>query len=139
MNAIVERALETLPLPDPALLDSAREDAATKARHDALAAEILALNAVEYRPPQADHLLGENLRLAAWNAERLKFGPASAALFTAHYLATRDAAEALARTTSSVWDLLRVTHEAQSRELQLVESQEYYAHPRMQFAVRQLR
>ncbi|HVT52213.1 MAG TPA: endonuclease/exonuclease/phosphatase family protein [Dongiaceae bacterium] len=83
MNAIVERALETLPLPDPALLDSAREDAATKARHDALAAEILALNAVEYRPPQADHLLGENLRLAAWNAERLKFGPASAALFTA--------------------------------------------------------
>jgi pyridoxine kinase len=66
-------------------------------------------------------------------------GDVTAALFTAHYLATRDAAEALARTTSSVWDLLRVTHEAQSRELQLVESQEYYAHPRMQFAVRQLR
>jgi len=83
MNAIVERALETLPLPDPALLDSAREDVATKARHDAIAAEIPALNAVEYRPPQADHLLGEHLRLAAWNAERLKFGTASAALFAA--------------------------------------------------------
>src|SRR5581483_7819553 len=83
MNAIVECALETLPLPDPALLDSAREDVATKARHDAIAAEIAALNAVEYRPPQADHLFGEHLRLAAWNAERLKFGPASAALFRA--------------------------------------------------------
>jgi endonuclease/exonuclease/phosphatase family metal-dependent hydrolase len=83
MNAIVERALETLPLPDPALLESAREDVATKARHDALAAEIAALNAVEYRPPHADHLLGERLRIAAWNAERLKFGSASAALFAA--------------------------------------------------------
>src|SRR6185369_9820413 len=81
MNAIVERALESLPVPDPALLDSAREDAATKARHDAIAAEIPALDAVEYRPPQADHLLDDKLRLAAWNAERLKHGPASAALF----------------------------------------------------------
>ena len=83
MNAIVERALESLPLPDAALLESAREDVATKVRHDALAAEIAALNAVEYRPPQADHLLEDNIRLAAWNAERLKFGTASAALFTA--------------------------------------------------------
>jgi pyridoxine kinase len=66
-------------------------------------------------------------------------GDVTAALFTAHYLATRDAAEALARTTSSVWDLLRTTHESGERELQLVESQEYYAAPRMQFAVRQLR
>ncbi|MGN6273322.1 MAG: pyridoxal kinase PdxY [Protaetiibacter sp.] len=66
-------------------------------------------------------------------------GDVTAALFTAHYLATRSAPEALARTTSSVWDLLRMTHEAGARELQLVESQEYYAHPRMQFVVRQLR
>jgi pyridoxine kinase len=66
-------------------------------------------------------------------------GDVTAALFTAHYLATHDAAEALARTTSSVWDLLRTTHESGERELQLVESQEYYAQPRMQFAVRQLR
>lgn len=66
-------------------------------------------------------------------------GDVTAALFTAHYLETRDAAEALARTTSSVWDLLRTTHESGERELQLVESQEFYAHPRLQFAVRQLR
>jgi pyridoxine kinase len=66
-------------------------------------------------------------------------GDVTAALFTAHYLETRNAAEALARTTSSVWDLLRTTHEAGDRELRLVESQEFYAHPRLQFEVRQLR
>lgn len=66
-------------------------------------------------------------------------GDVTAALFTAHYLATGDAAEALARTTSSVWDLLRETYESGERELKLVESQEYYANPRMQFEVRKLR
>jgi pyridoxine kinase len=66
-------------------------------------------------------------------------GDVTAALFTAHYLETRDAAVALARTTSSVWDLLRTTHESGERELQLVESQEFYAAPRMQFEVRRLR
>ncbi|MGI9825260.1 pyridoxal kinase PdxY [Agromyces sp. Marseille-Q5079] len=66
-------------------------------------------------------------------------GDVSAALFTAHYLRTRDAADALARTTSSVFDLLERTHESGERELQLVESQEAYANPRMQFDVRQVR
>jgi len=66
-------------------------------------------------------------------------GDVTAALFTAHYLATGSAGEALARTASSVWDLLRTTHESGERELQLVEAQEYYAEPRMQFVVRRLR
>jgi len=66
-------------------------------------------------------------------------GDVTAALFTAHYRSTGSAAEALARTTSSVFDLLRTTHESGERELQLVEAQEFYAHPRMQFEVRQLR
>ncbi|MFF2495189.1 pyridoxal kinase PdxY [Agromyces sp. NPDC058064] len=66
-------------------------------------------------------------------------GDVTAALFTAHYRRTGDAAEALARTTSSVFDLLTRTHESGERELQLVESQEFYAHPRMQFEVRQVR
>ena len=66
-------------------------------------------------------------------------GDVTAALFTAHYRATGDAAEALARTTSSVFDLLQKTYEAGSRELLLVESQEAYAHPRMQFQVEQVR
>ena len=66
-------------------------------------------------------------------------GDVTAALFTAHYRETGSAAEALARTTSSVWDLLRLTHESGRRELQLVEAQEFYAHPRMQFEVTQVR
>ena len=66
-------------------------------------------------------------------------GDVAAALFTAHYRGTGDAAEALARTTSSVFDLLRTTHESGQRELQLVESQEFYAHPRMQFEVSRVR
>ncbi|MFF2369485.1 pyridoxal kinase PdxY [Agromyces sp. NPDC058110] len=66
-------------------------------------------------------------------------GDVSAALFTAHYLRTRDAADALARTTSSVFDLLERTYESGERELQLVGSQEAYANPRMQFTVRKVR
>ncbi len=66
-------------------------------------------------------------------------GDVTAALFTAHYRRTGSAAEALARTTSSVFDLLKNTLESGQRELQLIESQESYAHPSMQFEVRQLR
>jgi pyridoxine kinase len=66
-------------------------------------------------------------------------GDVTAALFTAHYRRTGDAADALARTASSVFDLLENTHRSGERELQLVESQEAYAHPSMQFTVRQVR
>ncbi|MFS0793862.1 pyridoxal kinase PdxY [Microbacterium sp. 1P10AE] len=66
-------------------------------------------------------------------------GDVTAALFTAHYRRTGDAADALARTASSVFDLLSNTFESGSRELLLVESQEAYAHPRLQFSVRQVR
>ena len=66
-------------------------------------------------------------------------GDVTAALFTAHYRASGDAAGALARTVSSVFDLLQNTYDAGARELLLVESQESYAHPRMQFAVTQVR
>ncbi|WP_345802561.1 pyridoxal kinase PdxY [Microbacterium sp. AZCO] len=66
-------------------------------------------------------------------------GDVTAALFTAHYRETGDAALALARTTSSVFDLLQNTFDSGQRELQLVESQEAYAHPRLQFEVRQVR
>lgn len=66
-------------------------------------------------------------------------GDVTAALFTAHYRRTGDAADALARTTSSVFALLERTHASGERELQLVESQEDYAAPAMQFAARQVR
>jgi pyridoxine kinase len=66
-------------------------------------------------------------------------GDVTAALFTAHYRRTGSASEALGRTVSSVFDLLTRTHESGARELQLVESQEFYAAPRMQFEVTQVR
>ncbi|MBT9607063.1 pyridoxal kinase PdxY [Microbacterium sp.] len=66
-------------------------------------------------------------------------GDVTAALFTAHYRRSGNAADALARTASSVFDLLSNTYESGSRELRLVESQEAYAHPRLQFAARQVR
>ncbi|MGQ2913696.1 pyridoxal kinase PdxY [Microbacterium aurantiacum] len=66
-------------------------------------------------------------------------GDVTAALFTAHLTATGNTADALARTTSSVFDLLQNTFDSGERELRLIESQEAYAHPRMQFAVEQVR
>lgn len=66
-------------------------------------------------------------------------GDVTAALFTAHLQAAGDPADALARTASSVFDLLDATHRSGERELQLVEAQESYAHPRMQFEVARVR
>jgi len=66
-------------------------------------------------------------------------GDVTAALFTAHYRATGNAADALAKTVSSVYDLLQLTYDSGQRELQLVEAQEFYAHPREQFAVTRVR
>ena len=66
-------------------------------------------------------------------------GDVTAALFTAHLRRTGDAADALARTTSSVFDLLTRTHASGARELQLIESQDAYAQPRMQFDVQRVR
>ena len=66
-------------------------------------------------------------------------GDVTAALFTAHYRRTGDAADALARAASSVFDLLSLTHTSGERELQLVEAQEFYANPSLQFTVRQVR
>lgn len=68
-------------------------------------------------------------------AKRNGSGDVTAALFTGHYLRGRDAKDALAKTASSVYDLLRVTYEADATELKLVEAQDFYAEPRMQFSV----
>lgn len=65
-------------------------------------------------------------------------GDVTAALFTGHLLNSADPADALEKTASSVYDMLRVTFEADSRELKLVESQEFFAHPAMQFGVEKL-
>ncbi|WP_431277391.1 pyridoxal kinase PdxY [Leifsonia poae] len=66
-------------------------------------------------------------------------GDVTAALFTAHYVRGGSAEVALRKTVSSVFDLLARTHESGERELQLVESQEFYANPREQFPVTRVR
>lgn len=66
-------------------------------------------------------------------------GDVTAALFTAHYVASGNAVSALSKTVSSVYDLLDRTLQSGDRELQLVESQESYANPREQFTVTQVR
>jgi pyridoxine kinase len=66
-------------------------------------------------------------------------GDVTAALFTAHYRATGEAPTALERTASSIFDLINATYQAGERELQLVEAQEFYANPRMQFTAERVR
>ncbi|MEP6816840.1 MAG: pyridoxal kinase PdxY [Marmoricola sp.] len=66
-------------------------------------------------------------------------GDVTAALFTAHLLATGDARVSLERTSSSVFDLLQLTLDSGRRELQLVQAQESIAHPRRQFTAEQVR
>ncbi len=66
-------------------------------------------------------------------------GDVTAALFSAHYRETGSAAVALERTASSVFDLIELTYKSGQRELQLIEAQEFYAHPRLQFSATQVR
>ncbi len=46
---------------------------------------------------------------------------------------------ALERTASSVFDLIDLTYKSGQRELQLVQAQEFYASPRLQFGAEQVR
>lgn len=66
-------------------------------------------------------------------------GDVTSALFAAHYCATKNAAEALSITVSSVFELLQNTLNSGQRELRLVESQEAFVHPQHSFATYQLR
>jgi pyridoxine kinase len=62
-------------------------------------------------------------------------GDAIAALFLAHWLATRSAGEALGRATASVFGLLQRTEDAGSREVLLVTAQEEFVTPTRTFEV----
>jgi pyridoxine kinase len=66
-------------------------------------------------------------------------GDVTAALFSAHHRATGDAALALERTASSVFDLIEATYTAGSRELLIVQAQRFFAEPRLQFKAERLR
>jgi len=78
MREIVTRRAGVLPAPDPILLADAA--LAPDDAHDRFAAQVPALNAVEHRPAPVERPLPPRLRVAAWNAERLKYHAPSAAL-----------------------------------------------------------
>jgi pyridoxine kinase len=66
-------------------------------------------------------------------------GDITAALFTAHLRTTGSAADALARTASSVFAVLKETLGSGERELRLVAAQDAIAHPACEFEVRRVR
>ena len=65
-------------------------------------------------------------------------GDATAALFLAHWLRDRSAAEALAAATASVWGLLAATEAAGSREILLIGAQEELVRPSRVFEVEEV-
>ena len=66
-------------------------------------------------------------------------GDLTAALYTAHLRTTGSPAEALARTASSVYAVLRATLDSGERELRLIQAQDAIAEPACEFEVRQVR
>ena len=66
-------------------------------------------------------------------------GDITASLFTAHLHETGSAADALARTASSVFAVLQETLDSGERELRLVAAQDAIASPACEFAVEQVR
>jgi endonuclease/exonuclease/phosphatase family metal-dependent hydrolase len=83
MREIITRRAGVLPAPDPILLADAA--LAPDDAHDRFAAQVPALLAIEHRPApphsnSGDRPVGARLRVAAWNAERLKYHAPSAAL-----------------------------------------------------------
>jgi pyridoxine kinase len=66
-------------------------------------------------------------------------GDITAALFTAHLDGTGSPADALARTASTVYAVLRETLDSGERELRLVAAQDAIASPACEFAVEQVR
>lgn len=66
-------------------------------------------------------------------------GDVTAALFSAHFSRTGDAAASLAAATASIFDLLESTVNLGGGELKLVESQEAFVAPRRHFEVQRVR
>ncbi len=80
MPSIVDCLLPSLAPLDPTDLAAALRADPTPASHAALMARVPALQALETVPPPIPGAVPPVLRIAAWNAERLKHIPASAAL-----------------------------------------------------------
>lgn len=81
MRDLITRRVGVLPAPDPILLADAA--LAPDDAHDRFVAQVPALAGIEHRDPDAARPLPPRLRVVAWNAERLKYGTASAELLRA--------------------------------------------------------
>jgi endonuclease/exonuclease/phosphatase family metal-dependent hydrolase len=79
MLEIFSSTIAALPVPDHSEITAAITADPIKSEHDRIARGITALTAIEYRPPETPVPPRTPLRLAAWNAERLKYGAESAA------------------------------------------------------------
>lgn len=77
---LVTVVVPELPAPSSAFLAETARVALTRAEHDRLALDLPAFNAVEIRGPAPVIRPDGPLRIAAWNAERLKYHLASADL-----------------------------------------------------------
>lgn len=80
---VVASAVPALPKPPAALFEEAERAELTRAEHDRLALDLPAFNALEVKAPPVALPSGPVLRIAAWNAERLKHRAPSAALVAA--------------------------------------------------------
>jgi pyridoxine kinase len=65
-------------------------------------------------------------------------GDAIAALFLVHYLASNSVADALSNAVSSIYGILKRTHEARSREILLIEAQSEIVEPSRRFVAQEL-
>ncbi|MGO4572823.1 endonuclease/exonuclease/phosphatase family protein [Microvirga sp. 2TAF3] len=80
MRPLISMLVQDLPAPDSATLAEARQPPATRERHDRFLQDIGAFHGIEYRPPSHPLAWPGRLRLAAFNAERLKYREAARAL-----------------------------------------------------------
>jgi len=76
MRLLIRRVVQTLPAPDEALLAEARRARVSSEAHGQFLGRIAALHALEQEPPQRPMPWPTPLRLAAFNAQRLKHRPA---------------------------------------------------------------
>src|SRR6476660_638733 len=74
------RRIPSLPKPDKDLLEEALIAPLRKDEHDRLAAALPCLHLIEYRDPPSPRVLGPEVKIAAWNAERCKYLSQTAAL-----------------------------------------------------------
>jgi endonuclease/exonuclease/phosphatase family metal-dependent hydrolase len=77
MRSLIDRIVPDLPAPDSPLLEEARRVSRQQAAHRSLVERVPALNAIEQHPPAHPLPWPGSIRIAAFNAQRLKDRPAT--------------------------------------------------------------